>query len=132
MSASPVPTPNAPPVAGPYSPAVRAGDWILLAGQVGVDPATGALVPGGAAAEADQVLTNLAAVLGDCGAAWTDVAKVTIFLAGSMEHFAAVNERYAAAVGEHRPARSTVAVAALPLGAAVEIEALVYAPTNET
>jgi 2-iminobutanoate/2-iminopropanoate deaminase len=132
MSASPVPTPNAPPVAGPYSPAVRAGDWILLAGQVGVDPATGALVPGGAAAEADQVLTNLAAVLGDCGAAWTDVAKVTIFLAGSMEHFAAVNERYAAALGEHRPARSTVAVAALPLGAAVEIEALVYAPTNET
>ena len=131
MSASPVPTPNAPPVAGPYSPAVRAGDWILLAGQVGVDPATGALVPGGAAAEADQVLTNLAAVLGDCGAAWTDVAKVTIFLAGSMEHFAAVNERYAAALGEHRPARSTVAVAALPLGAAVEIEALVYAPTNE-
>jgi 2-iminobutanoate/2-iminopropanoate deaminase len=107
---------------------VRAGDWILLAGQVGVDPATGALVPGGAATEIDQVLANLAAVLGDCGAAWTDVARVTIFLAGSMEHFAAVNERYAAALGEHRPARSTVAVAALPLGAAVEIEAIVHLP----
>jgi 2-iminobutanoate/2-iminopropanoate deaminase len=132
MPANPVSTPNAPPVAGPYSPAVRAGDWIVLAGQVGVDPATGALVPGGAAAEADQVLANVAAVLGDCGATWPDVAKVTIFLAGSMEHFAAVNERYAAALGEHRPARSTVAVAALPVGAAVEIEALVYLPTEET
>ena len=131
MPATPVPTPNAPPVAGPYSPAVRAGDLILLAGQVGVDPATGALVPGGAAAEVDQVLANLAAVLGDCGATWSDVAKVTIFLAGSMDHFAAVNERYAAAVGEHRPARSTVAVAALPLGAAVEIEAIVHAPMNQ-
>ena len=131
MPATPVPTPNAPPVAGPYSPAVRAGDWILLAGQVGVDPATGALVPGGAAAEVEQVLTNLAAVLGDCGATWSDVAKVTIFLAGSMDHFAAVNERYAAAVGEHHPPRSTVAVAALPHGAAVEIEAIVHAPTNQ-
>ena len=70
-------------------------------------------------------------VLADCGATWSDVAKVTIFLAGSMEHFAAVNERYAAAVGEHWPARSTVAVAALPLGAAVEIEAIVYAPEKE-
>src|SRR6186997_730830 len=108
MPATPVPTPNAPPVAGPYSPAVRAGDWILLAGQVGIDPGTGALVPGGAAAQAEQVLKN--------------VAAVTICLAGSMEHFAAVNERSAAALGDHWPARSTVAVAALPLGAAVEIE----------
>jgi len=128
MPAMPVHTPSAPPVAGPYSPAVRAGEWILLAGQVGVDPATGALVPGGATAEVDQVLANLAAVLGDCGATWADVAKVTVFLAGSMERFPAVNERYAAALGEHRPARSTVAVAALPLGAAVEIEAIVHLP----
>ena len=132
MPVSPVPTPSAPPVAGPYSPAVRAGDWVLLAGQVGVDPATGALVPGGAAAEIDQVLANVAAVLGDCGATWGDVAKVTIFLAQSMERFAAVNERYAAVLGEHRPARSTVAVAALPLGGAVEIEALVYLPREES
>jgi 2-iminobutanoate/2-iminopropanoate deaminase len=131
MPATPVPTPSAPPVAGPYSPAVRAGDWILLAGQVGVDPGTGALVPGGAAVEVDQVLANLAAVLADCGASWGDVAKVTIFLAGSMERFAVVNERYAAALGEHRPARSTVAVAALPLDAAVEIEALVHLPEKE-
>jgi len=132
MPATPVPTPSAPPVAGPYSPVVRAGDWLLLAGQVGVDPASGALVPGGAVPEVDQVLANIAAVLGDCGATWGDVAKVTIYLAGSMERFAAVNERYAAALGEHRPARSTVAVAALPLGAAVEIEALVYLPREES
>jgi 2-iminobutanoate/2-iminopropanoate deaminase len=131
MPATPIPTPSAAPVAGPYSPAVRAGDWILLAGQVGVDPSTGALVLGGAAAEADQVLANLAAVLGDCGATWADVAKVTIFLAGSMEHFAVVNELYAAALGAHRPARSTVAVAALPLGAAVEIEAMVHLPQEK-
>ena len=132
MPASPVPTPSAPPVAGPYSPAVRAGDWILLAGQVGVDPATGALVPGGATAEIDQVLANITAVLGDCGATWSDVAKVTVFLAGSMERFPAVNERYAAAVGTHLPARSTVAVVALPLGAAVEIEAIVHLPQKES
>jgi len=132
MPAMPVPTPSAPPVAGPYSPAVRAGEWILLAGQVGVDPATGALVPGGATAEIDQVLANVASVLGDCGATWADVAKVTMFLSGSMEHFPVVNERYAAALGEHRPARSTVAVAALPLAAAVEIEAIVHLPQKES
>jgi 2-iminobutanoate/2-iminopropanoate deaminase len=128
MPASPVPTPGAPAVAGPYSPAVRAGDWVLLAGQVGIDPATGSLISGGIAAEARQVLANVSAVLGDCGAVWTDVAKVTIFIAGSLEHFATVNECYAEALGDHRPARTTVAVAALPLGAALEIEALVYLP----
>jgi 2-iminobutanoate/2-iminopropanoate deaminase len=128
MPVMPVPTPSAPPVAGPYSPAVRAGDWLLLAGQVGVDPATGALVSGGVTAETVQVLTNIGAVLRDCGAGWSDVARVTIFLSGSLEHFTAVNERYAEVLGEHRPARSTVAVSALPLGAAVEIDALVYRP----
>ena len=131
MPAEPVPTPSAPPVAGPYSPAVRAGDWLVLAGQVGIDPATGKLAPGGTEAEAGQVLANVTAVLRDCGAGWADVAKVTIFLAGSMENFAVVNERYAVALGEHRPARSTVAVAALPLGAAVEIEAMVHLPQKQ-
>jgi hypothetical protein len=75
-----------------------------------------------------QVLANIAAVLADCGASWADVVKTTIFLAGSMEHFATVNERYAEAIGEHRPARSTVAVAALPLGALVEIEIVIHRP----
>jgi 2-iminobutanoate/2-iminopropanoate deaminase len=122
-----VPTPSAPPVAGPYSPAVRAGDWLVLAGQVGIDPATGKLAPGGTEAEARQVLANVTAVLGDCGAGWADVAKVTIFLV-DMTEFPAVNAVYEAAIGAHRPARSTVAVAALPAGARVEIETWAHAP----
>ncbi len=130
MPAVPVPTPSAPPVAGPYSPAVRAGDLVFLAGQIPLDPATGALVAGDAADQARQVCTNLTGVLGDIGARWTDVVKATVFLAGSMEHFATVNEVYAGFVGDHRPARSTVAVAALPAGALVEIELVVHAPAS--
>ena len=125
MPVEPVPTPSAPPVAGPYSPAVRAGDWLVLAGQVGLDPATSRIVDGGAPAEARQVLANISAVLRDCGAAITDVAKTTVFVTDIGE-FAAVNAAYADAFGDHRPARSTVQVAALPGGAQVEIEAWVY------
>lgn len=128
MPAIPLPTPSAPPVAGPYSPAVRAGDLVFLAGQIPIDPATGALVEGDVADQARQVLANISAVLGDIGAQWTDVVKATIFLSGSLEHFATVNEVYAGVVGDHRPARSTVAVAALPAGAAVEIEVVVHSP----
>jgi 2-iminobutanoate/2-iminopropanoate deaminase len=122
-----VPTPSAPPVAGPYSPAVRAGDWLVLAGQVGLDPATGALVVGGAAAETTQALANVASVLADCGARLTDVAKVSVFVT-DLGAFAAINEAYARAFGDHRPARTTVEVAALPAGAAVEIEAWAHHP----
>ena len=127
MTVQPLPTPNAPAVAGPYSPAVRAGDWIVLAGQVPLDPATGTLVAGDAAAQAQQVLENIVAVLTDCGAQLTDVAKTTVFVT-DLGDFGAVNEVYAAAFGDHRPARSTVQVAALPVGATVEIEAWVYLP----
>jgi 2-iminobutanoate/2-iminopropanoate deaminase len=127
VPADPVPTPHAPPVAGPYSPAVRAGDWLVLAGQVGIDPATGKLAPGGTEAEARQVLANITAVLGDCGAGWGDVAKVNIYLV-DMTEFPVVNAVYAEAIGTHRPARSTVAVAALPAGARVEIETWAHAP----
>ena len=130
MPATPLPTPSAPPVAGPYNPAVRAGDLVFLAGQIPIDPATGALVEGGVADQARQVLANISAVLGDIGAQWTDVVKATIFLSGSLEHFATVNEVYAGVVGDHRPARSTVAVAALPAGALVEIEVIVHAPLD--
>ena len=124
-----MPTPSAPPAAGPYSPAVRAGDWLVLAGQIGIDPATGALVDGGPEEQARQVLANIAAVLGDCGASWRDVAKVGIFLT-DLGNFAAVNALYEGVLGGHRPARSTVGVAALPAGADVEIECWVYAPTS--
>jgi 2-iminobutanoate/2-iminopropanoate deaminase len=106
---------------------VRAGDWLVLSGQIGIDPATGVLVDGGVEAETGQVLANVEAVLRDCGAGWTDVAKVGIFLT-DMGNFSAVNVLYQQAVGAHRPARSTVAVTALPAGAAVEIECWVYQP----
>jgi len=120
MPPMPVPTPSAPPVAGPYSPAVRAGDWLVLAGQVGLDPATMRLA-GGTEAQARQVLANIVAVLDDCGASLADVAKTTVFVT-DMAEFATVNEVYADAFGDHRPARSTIQAAALPAGATVEIE----------
>ncbi len=121
VTVSPLPTPSAPGALGPYSPAVRAGEWVILSGQVGLDPASGKLVEGGAAAQATQVLANVAAVLGDCGLALADVAKTLVFVT-DLGEFAAVNAAYAEAFGDHRPARSTVQVAALPGGAAVEIE----------
>jgi 2-iminobutanoate/2-iminopropanoate deaminase len=124
----PLPTPSAPPVAGPYSPAVRAGDWIVLAGQVGL-AADGKLVTGGIEAEARQVLANIAAVLGDCGTDWGHVARATIFLT-DLGNFATVNALYEGAIGAHRPARTTVGVAALPAGASVEIECWVYHPAG--
>jgi 2-iminobutanoate/2-iminopropanoate deaminase len=127
MAVESVPTPSAPKAAGPYSPAVRAGDWLVLAGQVGLDPATGAMVDGGVEAQARQVLANIAAVLHDCGAALTDVAKTTVFVT-DIAQFATVNAVYADAFGDHRPARSTIQVAALPAGAQVEIEAWAYLP----
>jgi 2-iminobutanoate/2-iminopropanoate deaminase len=119
-------TPSAPPVAGPYSPAVRAGDWLVLAGQVGLDPATGSLVEG-VAGQARQALANITAVLGDCGAGLSDVAKTTVFLV-DMNDFGPVNDVYGEVFGGHRPARSTVAVAALPAGARVEIEVWAHRP----
>ena len=124
MPATPVPTPNAPPVAGPYSPAVRAGDWLVLAGQVGLDPASGALAEG-VEAQTRQVLANIVSVLGDCGASLADVAKTTVFVA-DLADFGAINAIYGEAFGDHRPARSTVQAAALPAGALVEIEAWAY------
>ncbi|MDQ1520041.1 MAG: 2-iminobutanoate/2-iminopropanoate deaminase [Actinomycetota bacterium] len=125
MPVTPVPTPSAPPAAGPYSPAVRAGDWLSLAGQVGLDPARGRIVDGGVEEQARQVLANIAAILGDAGASLGDVAKTTIFVT-DIGFFANVNNVYAEAFGDHRPARSTVEVGALPAGAAVEIEAWAY------
>jgi 2-iminobutanoate/2-iminopropanoate deaminase len=99
---------------------------VVLAGQVGVGP-DGKLVEGGVEAETRQVLANIEAVLADCGVTWADVARTGIFLT-DLGNFAAVNALYEGAIGAHRPARSTVGVAALPAGAAVEIECLVYDP----
>lgn len=127
MTVKPVPTPSAPPAAGPYSAAVRAGDWLVLAGQVGLDPATGGFVEGGVETQARQVLANIAAVLNDCGAQMSDVAKATVFVT-DISQFGVVNAVYADAFGDHKPARSTVQVAALPGGAEVEIEVWAYKP----
>jgi 2-iminobutanoate/2-iminopropanoate deaminase len=120
MAVEPVPTPNAPPIAGPYSPAVRAGDWLVLAGQVGLDPARGAL-PDGIEAQTKQTLANIATVLGDCGATLQDVAKATVFVA-DLADFPTVNQVFGDAFAGHRPARTTIQAAGLPAGALIEIE----------
>jgi 2-iminobutanoate/2-iminopropanoate deaminase len=118
-----VSTGEAPRAIGPYSQATRAGGFLFTAGQVGFDPATGELVDGGIAGQTQQVLKNINGILQAGGVELSDVVKTTVFLV-DMADFAAMNEAYAAAFGEHRPARSTVAVAALPRGARVEIEAI--------
>jgi 2-iminobutanoate/2-iminopropanoate deaminase len=117
----PVDTPSAPPALGPYSPAVRVGKWVVLSGQLGLDPATGALVDGGTEQQARQALANISAILGDCGLTLHDVVKATVFVT-DLGEFTTVNSVYAAAFGDHKPARSTVQVAALPGGGSVEIE----------
>ena len=124
MGVESVPTPSAPKALGPYSPAVRAGEWIVLSGQIGID-GDGALVAGGIEAETRQVLVNVGAILDDCGVGWADVAKVGIFVT-DLGNFATVNALYQDAIGAARPARSTVEVRALPGGAQIEIECWVH------
>ena len=104
---------------------MRAGEWLVCSGQVGMQD--GRLVSGGIRDQARQALANLRALLETQGASMADVVKTTVFLT-DMGDFAALNEVYADAFGEHRPARSAVGVSALPLGAAVEIEAWARLP----
>lgn len=119
-------TDNAPKAIGPYSQAVRVGSFIHTAGQVALDPATGQLVEGGIEAQTRQVLRNLSHVLDAAGSSLRHVVKTTVFLK-DMGEFAQMNTAYGEMFGEHRPARSTVQVAALPRGAAVEIECVAVA-----
>ncbi len=107
----------------PFSPAVRAGKLLYVSGQVGIDPTTGAVIRGGAAAETEQALKNLAAVLAIAGKGLGDVVKANVYLA-HMDDYAAMNSAYAKAFERPYPARTCVGVAALPLGARVEIEAV--------
>ncbi len=116
-----VATAQAPKAIGPYSQGVIANGVLYTAGQVALDPATMALVPGDVKAQTDRVFLNLRAVLEEAGASLGKVVKTTVFLA-SMDDFAAMNEVYAKHFGEHRPARSTVAVKTLPKNALVEID----------
>ena len=108
---------------GPYTPIVRAGDWLVVSGQVGA--VDGKLVAGGVREQLAQSLANLRALLESQGASLTDVVKTTVFLR-HMTDFAAVNEVYVDAFGDHRPARSAIGVAELPLGALVEVEAWAF------
>jgi len=114
-----VQTDKAPKAIGPYSQAVVAGDLVFCAGQVGLTP-TGEMVAGGVKEQTDQVLKNLAAVLEAAGAGMNSITMVNVYLR-SMGDFAAMNEVYGKAFGEHKPARATVAVSELPKNALVEI-----------
>ena len=109
---------------GPYTPAVRAGDWIIVSGQLGI--ADGALADG-VPAQTTQAVKNLVALLAEHGATLADVKKTLCFLT-DINTFAAFNEAYVAGFGDSRPARSTIGVAALPQGAQVEIEAWAFKP----
>lgn len=111
----------APAAIGPYSQAVQAGGLLFCSGQIPLDPVIGEIVGGDVTAQTNQVMKNLAAVLAAAGAGFDDVVKTTIFLV-DMQDFAAVNQVYGDCFAGHKPARSTVAVKALPRGAMVEIE----------
>ena len=116
---------------GPYTPLVRAGGWLVASGQLGL--VGGALVDGDVAEQLRQAVANLADLLAGAGAGLADVVKTTVFLT-DMADYATMNGAYTAAFGDHRPARSAVAVAGLPLGALVEIEAWAWvgdAPAGE-
>ena len=127
MSLKIVHTEQAPAASGPYSQGVVANGFLFTAGQIAIDPATGQVVTGNVAAQTERVMANLAAVLATVGASWKDVVKTTVFL-HDMNEFPAVNEVYGKALGDARPARSTVQVSALPRGVLVEIEAVVAIP----
>jgi 2-iminobutanoate/2-iminopropanoate deaminase len=128
MSKSVVSTEGAPRAIGPYSQAIRAGDFLYTSGQIPLDPVTGELLRGTIEEETRLVMANLAAVLEAAGASFSRVVKTTIFLT-DLAHFAAVNGVYGAYFPNEPPARSTVQVAALPRGARVEIEAVAYLGT---
>ena len=116
-------TSSAPAAIGPYSQAVLAGNLLLCSGQIPLDPATGEMVSGEIRGQAEQVMTNIAAVLSAAGAGFNDVVKATVYLV-DMNDFGVVNEVYGSCFSGHKPARSTVAVKALPRGALLEIEVI--------
>jgi 2-iminobutanoate/2-iminopropanoate deaminase len=120
-------TAAAPAAIGPYSQSVSVDGWLFSSGQIGLDPDAGELVSADFAAQAERVFANLEAVLASAGCRFSDVVKTTVFLA-DMADFAVLNGIYARAFGDHKPARSTVAVAGLPKGARVEVELVARIP----
>ena len=123
MSKEVLSTPSAPKALGPYSVAVETAGLVFISGQVAIDPATGERTAGDAAAQADQIMTNIGAILDDAGLGFESVVKTTIFLR-DMADFPVVNEVYGSRFGSEPPARSTVEVSALPGGFLVEIETI--------
>jgi 2-iminobutanoate/2-iminopropanoate deaminase len=117
---------SAPAAIGPYSQAVIEGGFLFASGQIPLDPATGELVGGAIEAATERVFDNIEAVLRQAGLSLSDVVRTTVYLV-RMEDFPAMNAVYARRFGEHRPARSTVAAAALPKGAIVEIDVIAHA-----
>jgi 2-iminobutanoate/2-iminopropanoate deaminase len=126
MSKTAITSPELAPPVGPFSQAIKVGGFIFFSGQVGLDPTTGKLVAGGIAAESERILQNLSAVLKAAGKSFDDVARAGVYLT-SMGDFAALNGVYAKHFSQPFPARTTIAVAALPLGACVEIDLVVKA-----
>ena len=124
MSKTAISSPDLAPPVGPFSQAIELGGFLYCSGQVGQDPATGKLVEGGVAAETERVLRNLAAVLEVAGRSFDHVARAGVYLT-RMSDFAAMNGIYAKYFSQPFPARTTIAVAALPLGACVEIDLVV-------
>jgi 2-iminobutanoate/2-iminopropanoate deaminase len=122
MTRQAIQTNGAPAALGPYSQAIRSGEFVFCSGQVGIDPATGELVDG-VEAQAERSLRNLQSVLDAAGLGFDDVVKTTIFLA-DVNDFATVNAIYARYMADPPPARSTIGVGALPKGALIEIEAI--------
>ena len=120
-------TEDAPRAIGPYSQAVRAGNFVFASGQIPIDPATGELVPGGIAEQTEQVLKNLTALFAAAGVGLNQIVKTTVFLA-DMNDFTAMNEVYGRFFSEAPPARATVQAARLPRDAKVEIEAIAVVP----
>ena len=121
----PLSTPNAPAAIGPYSQAIRAGDFLFVSGQIPLDPATGTLIQGDIAEQTDRVLRNLAAILEAAGASFHHVVKTTVYLA-DMSEFAAMNEIYGTYFPAPAPARATVQAARLPRDVRVEIDLIAY------
>ena len=123
MTLQKIATERAPKAIGPYSQAITTGDLVFCAGQVALDPATGEPLQGDVKVQTARILDNLAAVLAAAGSDLAHVVKTTVFLT-DMGDFAAMNETYAQKFGDHRPARSTIGIAALPRGMRVEIECI--------
>lgn len=127
MSTKIVHTEKAPAAIGPYSQGIIANGFLFTAGQIAIDPANGQIVAGGVAQQTERVMANLKAILDSVHASWKDIVKTTVFL-HDMNDFPVVNDVYGRALGDARPARSTVQVSALPRGVMVEIEAIVALP----